>query len=164
MKKVFAMAIILLSFGAFTPETAQAQTKSSTQLTQPTERYTVTISWDEWGRASRNCESWGLCNFSWGVSSERHSASVYTDASGQMYAKILIDAIPNDENIQFLIVDKDLTSVGENGNTYLIKKGEYPLDRSLGSLGGYKVGIKNFSLIMQVGSVIYLPAIKYLKK
>lgn len=143
MKKVFAIAIFLLSFGAFTPETAQAQTKkeAASSSAQPTERYTITISWDEWGRASRNCDGWGLCNFSWGVSG-RHSASVYTDASGQMYAKILIDAIPNGEAVQFLIVDKDLTSVGENGNTYLIKQGEYPLDKSLGSLGGYKVGIK----------------------
>ena len=103
----------------------------------------VWVSWSEWGRASRYCNGWGLCNFNWGWTyGSDKTAPVYIENNGQMYADILIDAIPEGENVQFLVIDEDLKSTGANGDTYLIKKGEYPLDNSLGSLGGYKVGIQ----------------------
>ncbi len=103
----------------------------------------IWVSWSEWGRARRNCEGWGLCNYNWGWTyGGEKSAPVYAEPNGKMYVNILIDAIPEGENVQFLIIDEDLTSTGANGDTYLIKKGEYPLNSSLGSLGGYKVGIQ----------------------
>lgn len=59
MKKVFVIAMFLLSFGAFSPETAQAQTKSSTQLSEKKIKIYITIG-GEIGRRSRNCAGFGL--------------------------------------------------------------------------------------------------------
>ena len=99
------------------------------------------FTWDEWGRASRDCHGGGLCNFRLeGIWIEvGRCAPVQSDEDGNLFVDVLIDEdMPRDEGIAVLPVDKDITTTYE-GQRYTVRAGEYPLNPELGTMGGYRV-------------------------
>lgn len=110
--------------------------------------------WSEWGRTSKSCKKFGLCNFvdCWACcskgnvivdcktgSSVKNSGTIYLDDNGEGFLFIKLDPNYNEqaEAIQSrktLFIDEDLYS--ENCK---LSKGEYLFDLNIGSYGGYKI-------------------------
>lgn len=102
-------------------------------------------SWDEWGRASRDCDGWGLCNF---------YSCWFCEEPGQYSGKVEVDDITNEgflyitldptESIQndailgesIFYVDEDI-----DNSIATIHRGEYDFDSTIGEYGGYKIDI-----------------------
>lgn len=102
-------------------------------------------SWDEWGRSSKNCAGWGLCNF---------YSCWFCEPKGKYSGKVEVDDVTKDgtlfielnptESIQNtaiteqspFYIDNDI--INENA---ILHKGEYQFDNTIGEYGGYKVNI-----------------------
>jgi hypothetical protein len=119
----------------------------------------VRIEWDEWGRSSRNCDGWGLCNYtvtwfpenkSTGTPNDyNYSFPINYDASkNQFYLEMLLEEpVPIDlplenhplkvDEIMILntkdVFDKDL----------IIMNGEYFFNSQLGEFGGFIIYFDN---------------------
>lgn len=115
-----------------------------------TDKHVLTISWDEWGRKSRGCEGWGLCNFSISYSqvkdntkARRYTSNILVDKNGQKYFSILLGEKPDKaikEEVLALRVDENISYTFE-GVDYTVRKGVYYYDHNLGEYGGYTVSI-----------------------
>lgn len=102
--------------------------------------------WDEWGRAAKDCKGWGLCNFSdcWFCDDGEalHIADVIFDDEtneGNMIIELdPTDPIQNDAiiNKRAFHIDYDI----DNPNS-LLHKGTYAYDSSVGAHGGYTLAI-----------------------
>jgi hypothetical protein len=117
----------------------------------------IICQWDEWGRASKDCHKWGLCNFEWFPEGRisNHSAQIKRDlVSGEYYMDILftsnspkaINGIPiSSENLPLLStlpIDSDITIhtlTSGIGRNLVAKAGTYPFNQSLGNFGGYRI-------------------------
>ncbi|MBC7524637.1 MAG: hypothetical protein H7239_09390 [Flavobacterium sp.] len=111
----------------------------------------VIVSWTEWGRASRDCRGWGLCNADWfpgdrGVNYENGNGyATYLqidDTTGKYYLEVKLAAestIP--ENLLDLKIDADfeLDTTLEIGQKLIFKQGTYHFDSTLGEFGGIKI-------------------------
>lgn len=114
----------------------------------------VIVSWEEWGRASKNCRGWGLCNADWfpGISGVNYTNgngyATYLqkdDSTGQYYLEIKLAAestIP--ENLLDLKIDADfeLDTTLEIGQKLIFKKGTYFFDSTLGEYGGIRINLE----------------------
>lgn len=117
----------------------------------------IIVEWDEWGRASKNCGGWGLCNANWfpqfkrtaqksrNVSTNGGATLLEFDGSLSKYyidillaetppAEIPIEALTLkiDENFELNVknaISKNLT----------FNQGDYSYDNSLGEFGGYRI-------------------------
>jgi hypothetical protein len=118
------------------------------------------VTWTEWGRTSRNCESgWGLCKAvsCWFCCTNdkdeivdckndtrlKNTGQVVIDtgtAQGYMLIK-LEPSIPDQANAISnslpLYVDQDIESDG-----FLIQRGEYHFTPEIGSYGGYRLSVR----------------------
>jgi len=122
--------------------------------------YLYHAAWDEWGRASRNCNGWGLCNFVdcsfcciddvtgeqvdclTGNSPDENTAIVLIEEGHQSGTlTIRLDssnpiqqaAISNQKTLE---IDQDLT-----GQYFTVLSGSYAFDSSIGDNGGYAVDV-----------------------
>jgi hypothetical protein len=161
MKKICFLAVIVTAILFATTsckkeaEVAknQVSAQNSKELSEePSRKVTITISWDEWGRAKRDCKGWGLCNFKIEIiiikdkdsrssdnpSTNPYSAELYYQRDGRAYIDVLIDKTYEGTS---LFIDEDLYSVDENGQLYMIPEGEYKLNPTLGKMGGYTVPV-----------------------
>jgi len=122
------------------------------------DRESVTIlkvEWDEWGRAKKDCEGWGLCNATWTwfpteeksaqVTSPAYSTIVQFDSQqGKYYIDILLsEMVPADISIDLypLAIDESFTpyTAAVLGTDLTFNAGEYPYDSSLGTHGGFRI-------------------------
>lgn len=120
--------------------------------------FTIIIcSWD-WGRDSRQCKGFGLCNFVWfpefkneivATNTSLPDASIIeTDTNGERYTDILLSekvSLDIQKKLPALVIDKSLScqdtlDTGEI-KTLTMRKGEYRFDPNLGENGGYRVKI-----------------------
>jgi len=138
MKNLFFIFIFAISFNEY----CSAQESVS-------KFYIVT--WDEWGRASKKCKSWGLCNAEWFHCSpdpcfgKSTSSPLFFDVkNNQYYLDIKLDeetiAKYSNENLEVLPVDEDIILYTKNliNKDLIIKKGEYKLNRTTNS---YRVNL-----------------------
>lgn len=151
MKKLI-IAISLLSLFACKKGVDKGNLNDSYSKMPKTEMQTITrkkvifdAHWTEWGRTSRACAGWGLCNFESCWACEplgKYSGKIEVDEdtkNGYLYVsldpseKIQNTAIQNKE---VFYVDKDI----EDKNA-IIHQGEYKFDSSVGKNGGYKVNV-----------------------
>ncbi len=108
------------------------------------------FTWDEWGRAKKDCDGWGLCNFTlvpndYKSSSEEYnfSAKLEIDLNDNYYFDIVLaEPVPEDVPIEsFPIMIDGLIEVdsyeiiGQN----LSAKGEYPFNNEIGEFGGFRI-------------------------
>ncbi|GAB5558201.1 MAG: hypothetical protein SchgKO_24140 [Schleiferiaceae bacterium] len=125
-----------------------------------THNYIYHATWSEWGRTSRNCESWGLCDFSdcwfccfddWGNRVECESSQSIPNSKvgvvtvntltgiGEMIVKL--DPTKSDEyqaitSAESLIIDQNL-----QGSNYTLVAGTYSFNPNIGMSGGYVVSV-----------------------
>jgi hypothetical protein len=111
--------------------------------------YIVYVGWDEWGRASRECASWGLCNFSHCWFCFRNSNLNHVNYAYGYINKndnkgfLEIELKPEFEiqtsailNKSTFYVDKDIIK-----DNFKVVKGEYAYDAKVGDYGGYLIQI-----------------------
>lgn len=135
--------------------------KSDASLNSTNKRKTLTIvSWDEWGRASRECDGWGLCYANWfyctddttheqvpcsGKNGNGYSAPIeYDDITNQYSFDILLGEVPTiDSELLVLKVENNIelnTSLSsEIGKDLTIPIGNYHYDSEIGEFGGYRI-------------------------
>lgn len=114
----------------------------------------IIVSWDEWGRASRKCSGWGLCNADWfpefkqgGKPNNPNGGKTLLEldkTNNKYYIDILLaDTVPSDILAEALnlTIDADFELSGEqiNGKHLTFKKGDYLFSNSLGKFGGYRI-------------------------
>tara|TARA_B110000114_G_scaffold78488_1_gene83171 strand:+ start:188 stop:733 length:546 start_codon:yes stop_codon:yes gene_type:complete len=115
----------------------------------------IIVSWDEWGRASRLCRGWGLCNADWfpyfkrtaqKSTSTNGGATLleFDDSLNKFYIDILLAETPPteiptealtlkiDENFELEVED----AISQN---LTFNQGDYSYDDSLGEFGGYRI-------------------------
>jgi hypothetical protein len=111
----------------------------------------VIVRWDEWGRASRGCRGWGLCNADWFPGDRRvnyengNGYATYLqidDTTGKYYLEVKLGAkstIP--ENLLDLKIDADfeLDTTLEIGKKLIFKQGTYNFDSTMGEFGGIRI-------------------------
>ena len=115
----------------------------------------IIVQWEEWGRAKKDCEGWGLCNAEWfpqfndmiiNPNPIGGGASIleYDHSNNEHYFDIMFASKPP-ESIPLLsltlIVDYDIvldtqTRIGTN---LKINQGMYYYDSSIGDHGGYRI-------------------------
>ena len=114
--------------------------------------------WDEWGRSSRNCAGWGLCNYRdcWFCCTDERDNIVSCNDNVRIVnsGKALIDSDTN-EGFLYIKLDPDVAEqadaitdqlilyidddiVGEN---FTARKGEYLFNSEIGSFGGYMIPV-----------------------
>jgi hypothetical protein len=115
-------------------------------------------SWDEWGKASRDCKGWGLCNFQscWFCCTDDHGQIINCQSEQKIAnaGKITIDdatkqgnmIIELDPSIQIqndAITQRLTLSVEQNIENagFIIHASEYLFDQQIGSFGGYRLNV-----------------------
>jgi hypothetical protein len=110
----------------------------------------ILVSWDEWGRASRDCKSWGLCNAEWfhckpdpcfgkTGSSNFSSQLQFNEKKEEFYIEIVLDNKTKEkfknEDLSILPVDLDIVFKTKEflGRDLTISKGKYSFDSSSNS-------------------------------
>ncbi len=162
MKKIFFLvtSITLLSiFFLISCQENENYEKNTTEsgINKKVEFHIHYATWDEWGRAKKNCKGWGLCNYSgcWfcctdgGVIVDCDSASkiqnsatiIVNDRTKQGFFIIELDpsiTIQNEAiiNKKIFYIDEDI--VFENT---ILHKGEYSFNEQVGEYGGYKLNV-----------------------
>ena len=145
---IFAIVSTALIFNSCQKEEqlkAQLQTKTLTsQVNNEKGKVIITISWDKWGLKKHGCEKGaGLCNFKISFEyeeSEKHTAPVYSDEKGNLFAKVFVDEelMKQFENENYsLHIEENLYSKASDGTVYNIPAGNYELNPEMGKLGGY---------------------------
>ncbi len=137
MKKVFAIAMFLLSFGVFAPETAQAHTKSSTQLSNSGEKIKVTF---KFGRKKKNCTGFGVGCFKIEVSidfdidlrSQNPVAEILVRDAKKLDFTFLTMGEGFNEDTNIFVIDEDAvltqevsSKLGFGERKVVMKAGEY---------------------------------------
>ncbi|MBK9107412.1 MAG: hypothetical protein IPM92_03270 [Saprospiraceae bacterium] len=110
------------------------------------------VEWDEWGRKSRNCGSWGLCNFRdcWFCDPQPLVGDLnLNDTTGIGILTIELNSAYNGQDSAIinqwnLYVDEDIinpTLIIQEFDTIKMKAGVYQFLSNIGSQGGYTVDI-----------------------
>ncbi|PQJ20795.1 hypothetical protein [Tenacibaculum sp. SG-28] len=117
------------------------------------------VSWDEWGRKSKDCRGWGLCNASWfqpckekkntsaseSKKIKSFATEVYREKNTEEYFILLAlnKPIPKGINSNDLLfrIDKDIILETEKslGHKLTFKTGVYKFDETIDEFGGYKI-------------------------
>ena len=102
----------------------------------------VIVACDEWGRASKKCDGWGLCNarwFFWEENAPRKGFPLNFDCKNEeYYLNVFLDEATKEkysnENLDSIIVDDDiiLDTKSAIGKALTIRKGEYLYNKELG--------------------------------
>ncbi|MDR1879284.1 MAG: hypothetical protein LBQ64_06960 [Bacteroidales bacterium] len=110
---------------------------------------TICISWVT-GKG-KPCEGKkGMCNFRISIehkgiadpiSSIANFAVVEKSDKGDLFVKILANKESFSDGNTFFPIDEDRYSRTEDGDLYMIPKGDYPLHPELGDLGGYIIPV-----------------------
>lgn len=104
--------------------------------------------WEEWGRAAKNCASWGLCYF------EHCAFCNPEDLTAEHTAKIMIDTTTN-EGIMTIELDpsdpQSADAIADQLDFYIdedivseeltLIADEYPFNSNIGEYGGYEVRV-----------------------
>jgi hypothetical protein len=152
MKNIFSL-ITLVSFTAllFTscekedPSVSTANPGEENSLFAKPVIYYAT--WDEWGRARKGCDGWGLCNYTdcWlcddGELMTNWAPVIYDDITGAGTMNISLRPevdIENNAIVNHLPFHVDMNIVNP-GST--LHAGTYQFDPSVGEHGGYKISI-----------------------
>ena len=115
----------------------------------------IIVRWDEWGRASKQCRGWGLCNAEWFPKTKKQaqkntstngSATLleFDNSLNKYYIDILLAETPPSEipsDALTLKIDKnfELDVQSEISQNLTFNQGDYPYDSSLGEFGGYRI-------------------------
>ena len=162
MKKIFYLSnLILFLITLLSCENSDnlSEIKSNnntlSSLSAKKEYHIYFADWDEWGRSSKSCNGWGLCNFRdcWSCCVDEgvilncnektvnyNSGKVVLDSETKQGFLIIELNINNNIqkqaiiNKEILSLDNDLTSTKT-----ILHKGEYVFDSSIGKYGGYKI-------------------------
>jgi hypothetical protein len=144
----FLTAGILLSCEKEQQRTAEQPAVIEKTTPEPTGNEVIYhASWDEWGRTSKGCKGWGLCNFSdcWGC--DPNAAEINTGVVivnnqtgvGFMYIELnpahSMEAAAIQQHSVFY-VDQDIV----NPNS-ILHHGAFSFQQSIGNYGGYRIPI-----------------------
>jgi hypothetical protein len=165
MKKVKFLALLMfITLGnAFvsceTSQTNERAIHENLNKSSPVRLQIIYITWDEWGRASKECSGWGLCNMTSCtfccldendniVPCPKNNESLQNKMAGSV-------EIDLDSNEGFLYIELDNTKTDQNeaivnGKEFFIDQdisndgitlhqGVYQYDATIGLRGGYKV-------------------------
>jgi hypothetical protein len=152
MKHSFFFAlIILISFGfqscqnkdqSISPQGGLTSGSTSLLTVGEPRKRLYCATWDEWGRKSKKCGGWGLCNFKdcWFCTCDQadKKALVVYDDNLQRFNMTIELAQTDSQQIAAissnspLIIDEDIIS-----DNLVVKKGSYPFKQKVGSFGGY---------------------------
>ncbi len=152
MKRIILMASIM-GLGLFSSscDKEQDQLRSENDIAKK-RLYIYWAVWDEAGRASKQCDGWGLCNFEdcWfcerqGLHTPDAGGEIKLDDVQDVYTLTIKLDITNTEDAAGissqlpLVVDYDIVdeALPEEWNTITIQAGSYPFDGSVGDNGGY---------------------------
>jgi hypothetical protein len=131
-------------------------TRIEEKLTSKTKLEVIIVEWDEWGRASRNCGGWGLCNADWFPSSSKKTLTKRMNNKGSA-ALLEFDSTENKYYIDILLAETVPTDIPKDAVTFKIDldfemnvqqavgcnltfhKGNYFFNDSLGKFGGYRI-------------------------
>lgn len=118
------------------------------------------VAWDEWGRASNDCDGWGLCNFSacFGCCFDEWDRQVDCE-TGQVLRMGGEIAIDTTTNLGYMTIKLDTSydvqkdAIDNQWNFYIdediiedditLIKGVYPYDSGIGPNGGYEINASN---------------------
>lgn len=116
----------------------------------------IILEWEKFGRTSKDCEGFGLCNVVWFPMFRYRDDVVNDDIKvdgatilerdqlGNLHADFLLKEPVSDEiaaQLPTLEVDEDLDAFAltASDTVYQVKQGSYAFDRTLGTNGGYRV-------------------------
>lgn len=122
----------------------------NSSITNPTARHEISIGWDEWGRKSKDCGGWGLCNFSFHydqtgknatTTDSQYKSNINIDKDGQKYFYIFLNEKPNEQIPQDVLALRIDENINYNFNkiNYIVKSGTYYYKNDIGLYGGYKI-------------------------
>ncbi len=124
--------------------------------------YLYYATWDKFGRASRDCDGWGLCNFldcgfccvdphgvivDCNIDSPIPNSGVITIDSASNVGIMVFELDPNDTEHNLAILDQDTLFVDQDissdysGVTITIEAGQYLFDTGIGQDGGYTLNV-----------------------
>lgn len=130
-----------------------ANTGKDSNVARITDPFTI-VTWDEWGRASKKCAGWGLCNADWfpgwktstrPISKNGGAAILEFDQTVNKYFIDLLlaeqapSSIPAESFTLFIDIDFTLNVTSVVGRDLIFAAGKYNLDNSLGDFGGYRI-------------------------
>jgi len=144
--KLMAMAALFAIGFAACEKSGVEQNTLGNQISERAE-ITIVISWDEWGRKSKDCNGAGLCNFKIEVEKVEDVfgkiAYVKKDLNGNYYIDVAIDKdFEFQDSDKLFYIDEDIINVDTNGVKYILPKGNYKFNSSIGQLGGYRIPVK----------------------
>lgn len=163
MKNLFLPLLgiaFFFSWGCVKHNQVEIPNANSNSVFPVEDRWTIySACWEEWGRASNNCNGWGLCNFEdcWGwqtpccgSSSLVHTGTIAYDVTTDMY---MMTIMLNNTNTQEasaisaqtpLYIDEDIIDydpADQTWNSIKIEAGAYPFLPGIGNYGGYKIPV-----------------------
>jgi uncharacterized protein (DUF2237 family) len=124
---------------------------TSKSHSQDSSRRLVIVGCDEWGRASKKCAGWGLCNARWFYWEEKTSGLGFNypvlldPKTNEYYLNIKLDDATkkkySTEDLNSMIIDDDifLNTKSALGKDLTISKGKYIFDKTL---DGYFIPLK----------------------
>jgi len=156
--KIYHFLCLFASILFFSCEKIEAtKTDNNTKILNPRWRI-YHAEWDEWGRKSKNCGSWGLCNFHdcWfcdpylqgrGEIQLEETPLGQPTGIGLLYIELdTLIAVQNSAiiNQDTLFIDEDITILSEvitEFDTITAKSGFYLFQTNIGPSGGYVVDL-----------------------
>lgn len=111
----------------------------------------VIVEWDEWGRGSKDCRGWGLCNANWFPDSRNNETTnggatllEFDNTNNKYYIDILLEKpVPDDlpKEAITIKIDTDFMLNVEKiiSKNLIFHQGEYPFNSALGQFGGYRI-------------------------
>lgn len=103
-----------------------------------------------YGRQSKGCHGFGVCElvaFGFEIielppTKDHNKATIYKDATGELYALYTLNEKLLLEDKTFYI-DEDIIGIDkQNATKYIIKAGNYQMDPTLGQFGGYDIKVE----------------------
>lgn len=140
----FCASIFLTSCTKEELPTNSANKVETSTIKPQAKKYIYYATWSEWGRTSKNCAGWGLCEFSdcWFCEGSKYSGQVIFDSeTKQGHLIIKLDPSEQIQNTAIqqqspFFIDEDI-----NNTNSILHKGEYLFDSKIGTYGGYKLNI-----------------------
>lgn len=166
MKRIFLTIILILSFGPLffiscTDEDSSINSNNilknnpDTEIMSRKKFHIHFASWDEWGRTSKECKGWGLCNYEdcWFCCTENDvvvscnddmklvngGEIIVYDETKTGHLIIKLDPTKTDQleainNKSVLYLDSDISSAKTT-----LHKGKYLFNEGIGKHGGYLI-------------------------
>lgn len=143
------MVLLTMSSGLLSCDREPAKQNQNENQTTANKWYLFYATWDEWGRASKNCKGWGLCNFDscWSCDiNDRpggHRGKVfYNDETGEGTLTIALDFTEEiqAEAIKWQLpftIDEDIVR-----DKVTLRKGIYLFEPKVGEHGGYLIDVQ----------------------